>query len=166
MISLTRRNLIKSSGMALATAGFFPVAARAVSSSERKDPLVHLNLNENAFGPSSTVAPAIERELANISRYGSAKAAQAFQEQIAAYEEVDPEQIVLGEILGALGLYLGSQGGSGGEFIYSTPGYLALIDAASHVGGVGVPVPLNAHYENDLTALQSKLSPRTRHIPH
>jgi len=72
--------------------------------------------------------------------------------------------VVLGEILGFLGLYLAGQGGPGGEFIYSTPGYLALIDAAARVGGVGVPVPLNAQYQNDLPALSGKVNRRTRAI--
>jgi histidinol-phosphate aminotransferase len=71
---------------------------------------------------------------------------------------------VLGEILDLLGLFLGSSGSPGGEFLYSTPGYLALIDAAAHVGGVGVPVPLNAQYQNDLVALRSKVNPKTRAI--
>jgi histidinol-phosphate aminotransferase len=36
-----------------------------------------------------------------------------------------------------------------------------LIDAASHVG-VGVPVPLNAEYKNDLAALADRVNPKTR----
>jgi histidinol-phosphate aminotransferase len=47
---------------------------------------------------------------------------------------------------------------------YSTPGYLALINAAAHVGGIGVPVPLNAQYQNDLVALKSKVNAKTRAI--
>jgi histidinol-phosphate aminotransferase len=121
-----------------------------------------LNLNENAYGASPQVEPSIERELSRISRYADAEAAKELKEQIAAYERVAPEQVVLGKILEALGLYLGSQSGPGGEFIYSIPGYLALIDAAAHVGGVGVPVPLNASYENDLAALSAKISTKTR----
>jgi histidinol-phosphate aminotransferase len=71
---------------------------------------------------------------------------------------------VLGEILGLLGIYLASEGGPGSEFLYSTPGYLALIDAAARVGGIGVPVPLNAQYENDLAALSDKITTKTRAI--
>jgi histidinol-phosphate aminotransferase len=163
MESLTRRSLLKTSGLALA-AGIFTNGAEALPDARGHEDLVHLNLNENAFGASANVAPAIQRELSRLSRYGDNKAAQDLTEQIAAYERIDADQVVLGEILGALGLYLGSEGGPGGEFIYSTPGYLALIDAASHVGGVGVPVPLNERYENDLVALQSKVSAKTRAI--
>jgi len=136
------------------------VAAGHPASQDRK--LIHLNLNENAFGPSPRVAQAIQSELSHVSRYTDEGAARAFAEQIAAYERVSVDQIVLGEILGALGLYLGSKGGPGGEFVYSTPGYLALIDAASHAGGVGVPVPLNAEYKNDLPALAARVNSKTR----
>lgn len=159
-IGITRRSLLKASGLAL-TSGM--VSRSALTATLPANPkTVHLNLNENAYGASPHVAPAIERELSRISRYADNHAAHDLAEQIAAYEKVPVDQVVLGEILGALGLYLGSQGGPGGEFIYSTPGYLALIDAASHVGGVGIPVPLNAKYENDLSSLREKINAKTR----
>jgi histidinol-phosphate aminotransferase len=163
MQSLTRRSILKTSGLALA-AEVLPRSAMAAADVAGSGILVHLNLNENAFGPSSRVAPAIERELSRLSRYGESKAAEELIEQIAAHERVAVEQVVLGEILGALGLYLGSEGGPGGEFVYSTPGYLALIDSASRVGGVGIPVPLNASYENDLVGLRAKVNDRTRAV--
>ena len=159
-MEFTRRSLLKGSGLAL-TLGVLPSNLLAVPFSPQAD-TVHLNLNENAYGPSPQVRAAIERELSRISRYADADAAKELTEQIAVYERVAAEQIVLGEILATLGLYLGSEGGPGGEFLYSTPGYLALIDAAAHVGGVGVPVPLNANYENDLAALSAGINSRTR----
>jgi histidinol-phosphate aminotransferase len=158
---LTRRSLIKTSGLALG-ATFLPADTFAANAQNPSRNLIHLNLNESAFGPSPSVAPAIQREFPHLSRYADAASAQAFAEQIAAYERVPVEQVVLGEILGALGLYLGSRAGPGGEFVYSTPGYLALIDSASRVGGIGIPVPLNAQYENDLDALAAKVNAKTR----
>jgi histidinol-phosphate aminotransferase len=139
-----------------------PATAFAANSENLLQNPIHLNLNENAFGASSSVVPAIQREFPLLSRYADVALAQAFTEQIAACEHVPVEQVILGEILGALGLYLGSQGGPGGEFVYSTPGYLALIDSAARVGGIGIPVPLNAQYENDLDALAAKVNARTR----
>jgi histidinol-phosphate aminotransferase len=161
----TRRCLIKTSGLAMG-ASLLPASVPAAPFAGNRDAprLIHLNLNENPFGPSPTVEDAIRRDFNRLSRYADATAAQAFAEQIAAYERVAVQQVVLGEILGALGLYLGSEGGPGGQFIYSTPGYLALIDGASHVGGVGVPVPLNAAYENDLPALAARVNSKTRAI--
>ena len=159
--NLTRRSVVKNSGIALA-ASFLPTSPPPASAGDNVTKLIRLNLNENALGPSPNVEPAIRRELPLLSRYADDPAAQLFAQQIAAYERVPVEQVLLGEILDALGLYLGSHGGPGGEFIYSTPGYLALIDSAADVGGVGVPVPLNAKYENDLPALTAKVNEKTR----
>ena len=138
-----------------------PVPMHAESSSPQ---LVRLSLNENPYGPSPGVTDAIQREFNRLNRYADSQTALHLTEQIATYEHVPVEQVILGEILGFLGVYLGSKGGPGGEFIYSTPGYLALIDAAARVGGVGVPVPLNAQYQNDLPALSAKVNQRTRAI--
>jgi histidinol-phosphate aminotransferase len=158
---LTRRSLLKFSGMA-ALAAAMPRAEAVPSPTQGDSKPIHLNLNENAYGPSPTVLDAIPRELTRISRYGDPQVAQALTEQIAAYEKLPVEQVLLGEILGVLGPHLGNQGGPGGEFIYSTPGYLALVDAAAHTGGIEVPVPLNAEYENDLPALQAAITAKTR----
>jgi len=158
---LTRRSLLKNSSLVLG-ASFLPTSTIATAQPQIPREIIHLNLNENAFGPSPNVEVALRKELPHLSRYASATAAQEFAEQIAAYERVPVEQVVLGEILGELGLYFGSEKGSGGEFLYSTPGYLALINAASRVGGVGVGVPLNEKYENDLPALAAKVNDKTR----
>ena len=162
----TRRSMLRLTG-GLAAALVSPSTSwgmdRSPPAAGQRAPL-HLNLNENAFGPSPAVASALARELPQLARYGDAVAADALTEQIAAHERVSPEQVILGEILSGLGQYLGSNGGPGGEFLYSTPGYLALINAASHVGGVGVPVPLNDHFENDLPALRDKINARTRAV--
>jgi histidinol-phosphate aminotransferase len=73
--------------------------------------------------------------------------------QIAAFERVRPDQIVLGELLEALGLYLARQRPGGGGIVHSTPGYTALVDSAAPLGGRSVPVPLNASGRNDLAGL-------------
>jgi histidinol-phosphate aminotransferase len=103
-------------------------------------------------------------ELGRLSRYADEPLARQLAEQIAEHEQIPVEQVVLGEILDLLGSFLSSSGGPGGEFLYSTPGYLALIDAAALVGGIGVSVPLNAQYQNDLVALKSKVNAKTRAI--
>ena len=164
-MDLSRRGVLKGAGLAVGAGVFGSRGSHAELRAEAAGMAeVRLSFNENPYGPSPQVAAAIGREMGRLDRYADASAADRFREQIAAYERVAVEQVVLGEILGLLGLYLGSQGGPGGEFVYSTPGYLALIDAASHVGGVGVPVPLNAEYRNDLPALAAKVNARTRAI--
>jgi histidinol-phosphate aminotransferase len=164
----TRRDLLKSSGFIFGAG--IPALRRVFADASQStpslkaEPLIRLSLNENPYGPSPNVGQALQLEFNRLSRYADEPLARQFAGQIAEYEHIPVEQVVLGEILDLLGLFLGSSGGSGGEFLYSAPGYLALINAAAHVGGIGVPVPLNAQYQNDLVALKSKVNPKTRAI--
>ena len=161
---LTRRKLLKSSGLTVG-AGLLPPLAKALSTpAKAPSQLIYLNLNESPYGPSPRALEAVQQGLTTLSRYADASSAAAFTEQIATRERVAPEQIVLGEVLDVLGTYFAARGGAGGEFLYSSPGYLALIDAASRLGGVGVPVALNSRQQNDLPALAARVNARTRAI--
>ncbi len=124
---------------------------------------VRLSLNENPLGPSPQARAAIERELGQVARYVGVEA-RGLERQIAAREGVAPDQIILGEILDSLGLQLALAGGPGGEFIYSRPGYTALVDAVAPGGGVVVGVPLDAQLANDLPAIAGRVGPRTRAV--
>jgi histidinol-phosphate aminotransferase len=125
----------------------------------KRDP-VRLSLNENPFGPSPMALQAIKAHLDGLSRYPGTELTELTR-TIAARENVATEQIVLGEILNVLGLYLSAGGGPGGEFIYSTPGYTALVDAVAPSGGTVVGVPLNERYENDLPFWSSRSKRRS-----
>ena len=59
---------------------------------------VRLTLNENPFGPSGLVEPALRAELTGLHRYTDEQAT-ALVAALAAKEGVAPEQIVLGELL-------------------------------------------------------------------
>lgn len=165
----SRRGFLKGVGVAAGAALLAPsLSGAAVSNATAlpyaDDHLVRLCFNENPYGPSPLVVQAIQRELGRVTRYGDEVAAQALLEQIAAVEKLPADHIILGEALDGLGLLLGTQGGPGGEFIYSAPGYLALVDATSHVGGISVAVPLDAQQRNDLPAIAAKVSPETRAV--
>lgn len=141
----------------------FAAAAAAGEAAGQDAPLLNLSLNENPFGPAPSIIPAIEAQLGNLSRYTGAEFADLVA-KIAVKEGVPPGKIVLGEILEPLGTYLSLQGGPGGEFVYSNPGYTALVDAAVAVGGIGVPVPLDGNLQNDLAAVRQRVGPRTRAV--
>ncbi|MEI9939070.1 MAG: histidinol-phosphate transaminase [Pseudomonadota bacterium] len=126
-------------------------------------PRINVSLNESAYGPSPRVLQSLRVELHGLERYTGAEAG-ALARQIAELEGVAEEQVLLGEVLEPLGLQLGLEGGSGGEFLYSEPGYTALIDAARPVGGIALPVALNGRQENDLPAFAAKLNRRTRAV--
>jgi histidinol-phosphate aminotransferase len=124
---------------------------------------IRLSLNENPFGPSPRAVQAIKAHLDGLSRYTGNELTE-LTNTIAARENAAAEQIVLGEILDVLGLYLSAHGGPGGEFVYSTPGYTALVDAVAPAGGIVVGVPLNERYENDLPAIADKVTAGTRAV--
>ena len=126
-------------------------------------PAIRLGLNENPFGPSPLAIQAIQSHLARLSSYTTAEADELVA-AIAAREGVKPEQVVLGEVLEALGHLLAQRGGPGGEVLYSSPGYTALVDAAQSERGVGVGVPLDAQLENDLEGLRKRAGARARAI--
>lgn len=146
------------------TAAAIPTAtAQPAGSTLRVAPLAQLSLNENPYGPSPGVLDALRQEFPRLCRY-TGEEYTTLVEMIAAREQIPREQVILGEILEPLGTHLSQTGGAGGEFIYSDPGYTALIDSAVAVGGRAVGVPLNARLENDLPAITAKLSSHTRAV--
>lgn len=146
---------------AVALAGVGLLASCAKKNDSAADAPVKLTLNENPFGPSSLVVPALKDALRDLYRYTGEEAA-ALTAQIAVKEGVVPEQILLGDLLEPLGQFLSLRNGPGGEFVYSVPGYPALVNAAARVGGVVVSVPLDGNLENDLPAISKKINAKTQ----
>lgn len=138
-----------------------PLPVRAAAATAPADSPIGLDLNESPFGPSPKVADAVRRALPEAPRYVTEGEGLALQRQIAAIEGVQPGQVLIGEVLEALGQQLALAGGPGG-FVYSVPGYGALVDAAAPFGGRAVEVPLNARLENDLPALSAAIAADTR----
>ncbi|MCQ8242082.1 pyridoxal phosphate-dependent aminotransferase [Rhizosaccharibacter radicis] len=142
------------------------VAPRAAASPGLAPVPLRLSLNENPFGPSPAAARALAAALPQVNRYGDQAAVDVLLDRIVALEGVAREQIVLGEILAPLGLFLaaGAAAGApaGGRFVYSAPGYTALVDAGRPLGAVPVGVPLDAALRNDLPALSRAATGDTR----
>lgn len=159
--ALTRRDWLVTGGIALG--GLILPAASGGAETVVHPARARLSLNENPFGPSSFALAAIRNQLGEVCRYTD-DGGDALTRAIVARENVSADQIVLGEILGALGLHLAMNGPAGGEFIYSEPGYAALVDAVAPGGGVVIGVPLDQHLQNDLSAIAAKVSSRTRAI--
>jgi histidinol-phosphate aminotransferase len=157
LTNLSRREWLSIG--AAAASGLLPSAA---AGKPGHDP-IRLSLNENPFGPSPLALRAIKTQLTDLSSYAGDEVAE-LTKTIAAREDIAAEQIVLGEILDVLGLYLSARGGPDGEFIYSEPGYTALVNAVAPAGGVVVGVPLNKQLENDLPAIAGAVNAHTRAI--
>lgn len=163
-IDAARRQWLQRSATTLLAAALpaaVPANARAPTASGAGAVPIRLDLNESAFGPSPMVAAAIAQALSQLPRYVGSEQAMALQRQIAAIEGVSAEQVVLGEVLEALGQHL-ALNAAGGDFIYSVPGYDALVRAAAPFAGRAVAVPLDAKLGNDLPALMAAISADTR----
>lgn len=162
----SRRTWLAAAGLSLAglAAGRrVPAVASVADDSKTGSALARLSLNENPFGCSPRVHDAIRAHLRDLNRYTGAEA-EELTARIAAREGARAGQILLGDILQRLGTQLSLEGGPGGEFIYSTPGFTELVDAAEAAGGRGVAVPLNGALENDLSAMAARVSDRTRAV--
>jgi histidinol-phosphate aminotransferase len=167
MIRFDRRRWLQSVGLAIGSSGVARLlGAQPQSRLMARDAgvkLARLSLNENPYGPAPGVVDAMQREFSNLCRYTGAEY-DVLGGLIAAREGVLREQVIPGEILEPLGTHLSLQGGPGGEFIFSDPGYTALIDAAVAAGGRAIGVPLGAQMENDLPAIAAKVNERTRAV--
>jgi histidinol-phosphate aminotransferase len=162
----TRRRWLRVGLAGAAGAALLPTlgqarAAATPTPTTAADGVLRLDLNESSYGPSPQVAPAVQRALAQAPRYVTDAQLQALQVQIAGLEGVAPEQVIVGEVLEALGQHLALSQGAG-AFVYSVPGYGALVDAATPFGGRAIEVPLNAALENDLPALLAAIGADTR----
>ncbi|HEY0327976.1 MAG TPA: histidinol-phosphate transaminase [Rhodopseudomonas sp.] len=124
---------------------------------------IRLSLNENPLGPSPLALQAVKVALTDLSSY-PVDARAELMATIAARENLPTGQIVLGECLNVLGLYVSAQGGPGGEFISCEPGYTALVDAVVPVGGRVVGIPLTDRLENDFAAIARRVNDRTRAV--
>jgi len=160
-MALTRRACLTTGGLALGALALTAVPSRTEGAPRALR--ARLSLNENPFGPSPRALQAIRDQSTELCRYADAEA-DVLTPAIVNIEDVSADQIVLGEILEALGRHLASDGPAGGEFIYSEPGYAALVNAVRPAGGVVVGVPLNARLENDLAAIAAKVTSKTRAI--
>src|SRR6202165_5513234 len=173
MTHFDRRAWLRSCGLAiggLSASRLFGAPSASPSTAGAPSPAAgsgvqraRLSLTEKPYGPSPAVAAALQREFSTLCRYTGAEY-DALVGLIAAREGVPKEQIILGEILEPLGTHLSLQGGPGGEFIYSDPGYTALIDSAVAVGGRDIGIPLNSRLENDLPAIAAKVNQHTRAV--
>ncbi|MDR2122363.1 MAG: aminotransferase class I/II-fold pyridoxal phosphate-dependent enzyme [Flavobacteriaceae bacterium] len=124
---------------------------------------IRLSLNENPFEVDESIKDSIIKEIANINRY-VAEDGKSFIEFIAAHEGVSPEQIIPGEILSLLGVYLALKNGEGSEFIQTVPGYPVFANAAAGVGGKVIDISLDQNLENDFDAIEKKITSKTAAI--
>ena len=158
---ISRRSFFRTIGAGAAAGSVVPWTLERIAGAlviepprpQEPDGFVHLESNENAYGPSEKTKEAIGAALSSANRYPY-KLYDGLTEKIAAIHRVSPEQIVLGcgstEIL-----RVSAQAfvGQGKALIQAAPTFEALGRYSQSVGARVVPVRLAHDYSHDLPAM-------------
>jgi histidinol-phosphate aminotransferase len=161
----SRRDFLRSLGMgaAVGAAVHWPlgdiVAAAGPSRARTGDGFIHLDNNENVYGPTAKVATAIRSATGHVNRYPFMKYDEVTA-SIAAFHRGKPEQVLFAcgstEILRvAACAFLGA----GKQLIQASPTYEAQGDYAKSLGAEVVAVPLDRTYAHDLGAMLKHAGP-------
>ena len=125
------------------------------------DGLIHLNSNENAYGPSTAVTDAIKSSLWNASRYPSMQH-NSLAERIAGFHNVKSDHVLLGcgstEILRiAACAFLGN----GKQLVQASPTFEALERYAHAANSEVLSVGLTSAFSHDLDGMLTRASAAT-----
>jgi histidinol-phosphate aminotransferase len=124
---------------------------------------IKLASNENPLGPSPLAVAAIREAAAHVELYPDAACYQLTRD-LAAYWEVEPENLILGngsdEIIQLIGLAFVEPGD---EVLTARPSFVRYEAAAVLNNGVFIETPLR-EFRFDLAAMAERLSDRTRVI--
>jgi histidinol-phosphate aminotransferase len=161
---ISRRALLRNIGItaaATATAHSFssvrPASSTGRDHSAFDSQIIHLDKNENAYGPSDRVFPAMRSGMETANRFPESESG-ALVDQIAEFHAVAREQIVLGcgstEILRMCsGAFLGP----GRKLVTATPGFEPVAQYAEGTGASVERVPLTKIYTHDLALMAQRL---------
>lgn len=124
-------------------------------------PIINLSFNESPFGPSPTVARAIENAAKNANRYGD-PSCEPLRQALSRQNDIDPDRIICSngseEILDIIGRVFAEPGD---EILISQYGYIQFSIVANRVGAKLVRAPEPA-YATDPDALLAAVSERTK----
>ena len=165
---LSRRSMLRGTLLGAASLPFINVSEAAYAWREAEneipsglsgeEPLVKLNSNENPYGPSDKARQAIIDAISSGNRYPR-PAISKLEKQIAEYENLSPDQIVITagstELLGVFGLMAGMYKG---RVIGCDPTFDFMLYYASNMSSEWVKVPLTDEHKYDLDGIASNLS--------
>jgi len=118
--------------------------------------------NESHEGPLPSVLETVLQGAGRINRYPD-MAATELRERIAAFVEVDPDEVAVGPgSVGVLQQILAATCGPGDEVVFAWRSFEAYPILVSLTGAAPVPVPLGADEGHDLEAMLDAVTGRTR----
>ncbi len=164
-MQLSRRSFLGNRGMgataaavSLAWPGPLVDAAEAAARGDLPaSPLIFLNSNENAYGPSPRVLAALREAVPLCNRYPDAQADE-LTARIAAFHKVKPAQVVRGNgSTEVLRMAAGAFTGPGRKLLAASPTFEALGYYARRHGAELVAVPLRKDFAHDLEAMLARV---------
>jgi histidinol-phosphate aminotransferase len=124
---------------------------------------IHLDSNENAYGPSQRTAEAIRAASTTVNRYPATVA--DLTDSIASSHGVNSERVLLG--CGSTDiLRMSAQAflGPGKQLLQASPTFGALGDYASSVGAEVISFPLTHEFAHDVQKMSERIASSTRLI--
>ena len=168
-MAISRRSFLRTLGVGTAAgtavqwslAGLSRGAVFEPSRSGEPDGTIHLNSNENAYGPSQKTLDAIRAALGTANRYPFTSYDE-LTERIAELHGVKPDQVLLGcgstEILRvAAQAFLGN----GKTLLQATPTFEAIEHYARSTGAEVWSLPLTHEYAHDLQGILGRANAST-----
>jgi histidinol-phosphate aminotransferase len=165
-MALSRRSFFRTIGAGAAAGSVLPWTLESIAGTvvpepprpQEPDGFVHLDSNENAYGPSQKTNEAIRAAISSANRYPY-KHYDELTQRIAALHRVSPDQIVLGcgstEILRVTAQAFV---GSGKTLVQAAPTFEALGRYSQAVGAKVIAIPLNHEYGHDLPSMLKELN--------
>jgi len=156
----SRRDFLNSVGIGIAAGAGLHWPSQSPWSAQ-SDEFIHLDSNENAYGPSAKVAVAIRSAAGTVNRYPFRKYAE-ITERIAAFHRVQPEQVLFAcgstEILRiAACAFLGRER----QLVQARPTFEAIQNYANSVRSEVVSVLLGKGFSHDLDGMLARVGPST-----
>lgn len=160
-MQLSRRSFLGNVALGTAAAATLKVTgaglAQVAVAAATPAPLIFLNSNENAYGPSQRVLAAMREAVAMANRYPDQKADE-LTTHIARFHKVEREQVVRGngstEILRMAAIAFA---GPGKKVVVASPTFEALGEYARWNGAEIVRVPLRSDFAYDLDAMLARV---------
>ena len=169
-MGISRRSMLKGGLMASASLPFLNIGGVvdqwrtddvALEEMAKGNEIVKLNSNENPYGPSEKARQAIIEAISAGNRYPR-PAISKLQKQIAEYEKVSPDQVMISagstELLGLFGLMAGVHKG---QVVGCDPTFDFMLYFAEKFSAERIKVPLTSDHQYNLEGIDAAVSDRT-----
>jgi histidinol-phosphate aminotransferase len=165
----TRRTWLKRTGLLIAGSYLSslesiaaPIAKESDVAEEALPEIIHLNANENPYGPSLAARQAMATTIEKGNRYPWTGIRQ-LKSALAAKNNLKEENVLVGagssQLLDHVAQYIALKKGN---FVLADPTFNRWTSAGDKMGMVKIPVPLTAYKKHDLDAMLQAINKDTK----